>query len=173
MERLDDGQLDTQLQLEKYEQDRQQQEAEGKTTPITISDEERPTEERPTHTEEPRQARPEDEPPVPINEETTVNSEEQLQGNVGTEEDVAATQPVETGESDTGNGQEPGTEEEQREPEGSREEEPVQQEQTRVDEPEQQPPRPEADREAGTEQQTGEAPLDSFEQSLLDILDEE
>ena len=43
VERLDDGQLETQLQLEKYEQDHQQQEAEGKTTPITISDEERPT----------------------------------------------------------------------------------------------------------------------------------
>ena len=47
VERLDDGQLETQLQLEKYEQDRQQQEAEGKTTPITISDEERPTKEQP------------------------------------------------------------------------------------------------------------------------------
>ena len=65
---------------------------------------------------------------------------------------MAATQPVETGESDTGNGQEPGTEEEELEPEGSKEEEPVQQEQTRVDEPEQQPPRPEAEKEAGTEQ---------------------
>ena len=41
VERLDDGQLETQLELEKYEQDRQQQEAEGKTTPITISDKER------------------------------------------------------------------------------------------------------------------------------------
>ena len=55
MERLDDGQLDTHLQLEKYEHDRQQQEAEGKTTPITISDEEGPAEERPTDTAEPRQ----------------------------------------------------------------------------------------------------------------------
>ena len=42
VERLDDGQPETQMELEKYEQ-RQQQEAEGKTTPITISDEERPT----------------------------------------------------------------------------------------------------------------------------------
>ena len=165
---MDDGQLDTHLQLEKYEHDRQQQEAEGKTTPITISDEERPTD-----TEEPRQARIEDEPPVPINEETTVILEEQLQGNVGTAEDVTATQPVDTGESDTGNGQELGTEEEQWELEGRGEEEHVQQEKTRVDEPEQQPPRPETEREAGTEQQTGEAPLDSFEQSQLDILDEE
>ena len=53
---------------------------------------------------------------------------------------MAATQPVDTGESDTGNGQEPGTEVEQREPEGSGEEETVQQKQTRVEEPEQQPP---------------------------------
>ena len=173
VERLDDGQLETQLQLEKYEQDRQQQEAEGRTTPITISDEERPAKEQPTDTEEPRQARPEEEPPVQINEETTALTEEQLQENVGTEEEVAATQPVETGESDTGNGPEPGMEEEQREPEGSGEEAPVQREQTRVDEPEQQPLQPETERETGTEQQTGEAPLDSFEQSLLDILDEE
>ena len=42
VERLDDGQLEAQLELEKYEQDRQQQEAEGKTTPITLSDKERP-----------------------------------------------------------------------------------------------------------------------------------
>ena len=76
VERLDDGQLDKHLQLEKYEQDRQQQEAEGKTTPITISDEERPAEERPTDTEEPRKARPGDEPPVPTNEETIAISEE-------------------------------------------------------------------------------------------------
>ena len=86
---------------------------------------------------------------------------------------MAATQPVETGENDTGNGQEPGTEEEQREPEGSGEEEPVQQEQTRVDEPEQQPPRPAIDKEAGTKHQTNKAPLDPFEKSPLDILDEE
>ena len=79
---------------------------------------------------------------------------------------MTATQPVDTNERDTGDGQEPGTEEEQREPEGSREEEPVKQEQTRVDEPEQQPPRPEADKEAAIEQQTNEAPLDPFKQSL-------
>ena len=100
-------------------------------------------------------------------------SEEQLQGNVGTTQDVVATELVDTGESDTGSGQEPGTEEGQRELEGSGEEDPVEQEQTRVDEPEQQPPRPEADREACIEQQTDMAPLDSFEKSLLDILDEE
>ena len=78
--------------------------------------------------EEPQQARPEDEPPVPTNEETTAVLEGQLQREVGITEDVAATQPVDTGESDTGNGQEPRTEKEQREPEGSGEEEPVQQE---------------------------------------------
>ena len=47
------AQLQTQLQLEKYEQDRQQQEAEGRTTPITISDEVRPTGETTKDTEEP------------------------------------------------------------------------------------------------------------------------
>ena len=173
METLDDGQLDTQLQLEKYEQDRQQQEAERRTTPITISDEERLAGETTKETEEPRQARPEEEPPVATNEETTAISDEQLPREAETIEDVVVTQPVDTNERDTGDGQEPGTEEEQREPEGSREEEPVKQEQTRMDEPEQQSPRPEADREAGTEQQTSEAPLDPFDQSLLDILDEE
>ena len=98
VERLDDGQLETQLQLEKYEQDRQQQEAEGKVTPITISDEEQPAEEQPTDTEQPRQARPEDEPPVQINEETIALTEEQLQANDGTKEEVAANRPVDTGE---------------------------------------------------------------------------
>ena len=173
VERLDDGQLDIQLQLEKYEEDRQQQEAEGRTTPITISDEERPAGETTKDTEEPRQARPEDEPPVGTNEETTAISEEQLHREAGTTKDVATNQPVDTGESDTNDGQDPGTEEEQRELEGSREEEPLQQGQTRVDELKQQPSRPEADKEKGTEQQTSKAPLDPFEQSLLDILDEE
>ena len=86
---------------------------------------------------------------------------------------MAATQPVETGESETGNGKEPGTKEEKRKPEGSGEKALVQQEQSRIDEPEQQPPQPETERETGTEQQIGEAPLEPFEQSLLDILDEE
>ena len=62
--------------------------------PITISDEERPAEEQPTHTEQPRQARPKDDPLVQINEETNV---EQLQANAGTEEEVTANRPVETG----------------------------------------------------------------------------
>ena len=60
VERLDDGQLETQLELEKYEQDRQQQEAEGKTTPITISDEEQPVGAQPTNTKQPRQEGPEE-----------------------------------------------------------------------------------------------------------------
>ena len=99
--------------------------------------------------------------------------EEQLQENVGTEEEVATTQPVETGESDTGKGPDPGTEEEQKGLEGIGEQASVQQEQIRVEEPEQQPPQPETERETSMEQQTGEPPLDPFEQSLLDILDEE
>ena len=78
VEILDDGQLETQLELEKYEQDRQTQEVEGKTTPITISDEERPAEEQPTNTEEPRQEKPEEESPVQINEEIIALTEEQL-----------------------------------------------------------------------------------------------
>ena len=85
----------------------------------------------------------------------------------------AVQQLVVTGESDTGDGKEPEAEEEQREPKGCGEEEPVQQEQTRVDEPEQQPPRPAIDKEAGTKHQTNKAPLDPFEKSPLDILDEE
>ena len=63
--------------------------------------------------------------------------------------------------------------EEQHEPEVSKAGEPVQQEQTRVEEPEHQPLQPEADKAAGTGQQSNGAPLDSFEQSLLDILDKE
>ena len=77
-----------------------------------------------------------------VGQGTTATSVEQLQGNVGTEEDVAATQPVETGESDTSNEKEPGTEEDQREPEGSGEEAPMLQEQIGLDELEQQPLRP-------------------------------
>ena len=139
MERLDDGQLNTHLPLKKNEQDRQQQEVEGKTTPITISDEERPTEEQPTDTEQPRQSRPEDDPPVQINEETTALTKEQLQANAGMEEEVAANQLVETGESDTGNRSMPGMEDEQSESGRSGEEAPVQQERAKADEPEQQP----------------------------------
>ena len=61
-------------------------------------------------------------------------SKEQLSRDVGIAAYVATNQPVDTGETDTGDGQEPEIEEEQREPEGRREEEPVQPEHTRVDE---------------------------------------
>ena len=102
--------------------------------------------------------------------------EEQLQVNTGAEEEIAANRPVETGESDTGNRSEPEMEEKQDEPGRRREEEPVQQEQAKADHPEQQPIQPEDGRETGPEQQTGGAPLaplDAFEQSLLDILEDE
>ena len=49
----------------------------------------------------------------------------------------------------------------------------MQQEQAKADEPEQQQIQPEVGRETGKEQETGEAPLDTFEQSLLNILEEE
>ena len=114
VEKLDDGQLATQLELERYEQDRLRQEAEGKTTPITISEGERPAEAQPTDNE-PRQGLPEEE--LPVQEEqvqTDVGEEEELrQENTGSEEEVAPNRPVETGESDTGNRTEPGKEEEQ------------------------------------------------------------
>ena len=97
--------------------------------------------------------------------------EEPLQFNVGVEEEVAANRPVETEESDTGNITEPGIEEEQDEPGRSGEEAPVQRNQ---EEPEQQPIQPEISGEAGREQETEEeAPLDTFEQTLLDILEED
>ena len=133
VEVLDDGQLDAQLQLEKYERERQQQEAEGRTTPITISDEEQPAGETTRDTEEPRQEIPNDEPPVTTNAKTTLVSGEQPPRDVGvtTTADVAADHPV-----DTGDVKDPETEEEQQEPEGSREGEPVQQGQTRVEETE-------------------------------------
>ena len=104
------------MQLEKYEQDRQQQEAEGKTTPITISDEERSAGAEATNTEQPQQEGPEEEPPVQINQETTLLTKEQLEANAGAEEELAANRPVETGESDTGNRSEPEMEEKQEEP---------------------------------------------------------
>ena len=98
-------------------------------------------------------------------------AEEQLQATAETEEEIAANRPVETGESDTGNGLEPGMEDEQREPGRSGEEAPVQQERARADELGQQPIQLAIERETGTEQQIRGAPLDAFEQSLLDILE--
>ena len=53
VEWLDDDQLDTQLQLEKYERECQQQEVVERTTPITISDEEHPAEGATKDTDEP------------------------------------------------------------------------------------------------------------------------
>ena len=99
--------------------------------------------------------------------------EEPLQENAGAEEEVATNRPVETGKSDTSNITEPRIEEEQDEPGRGGEEAPVQQNQLEAKEPEQQPIQPEIGREKGKEQETGEAPLDTFEQSLLDILEEE
>ena len=99
-----------------------------------------------------------------------------MQVNAGAKEELAANRPFETSESDTGNRSEPEMEEKQDEPGRSGEEAPVQQEQAKADEPEQQPIQPEEGRETGPEQQTGGAPLtplDTFEQSLLDILEEE
>ena len=91
--------------------------------------------------------------------------------NTGAEEEVAANRPVETGESDTGNGTGPRIEEEQDEPGRGGEEVPVQQNQ---EEPEQQPIQLEVGGEAGKGRETeGEAPLDIFEQTLLDILEED
>ena len=91
--------------------------------------------------------------------------------NTGAEEEVAANRPVETKESDTGIRTEPGIEEEQDEPGRGGEEAPVQQNQ---EEPEQQPIQPKVGGEAGKEWETEEeAPLDTFEQTLLDILEEE
>ena len=134
VERLDDGQLATQLELEKYEQDRLRQEAEKKTTPITISEEERPPEAEPTDTEQPRQGIPEEELPVQENQEEQLQTddweEEELgQGNIGSEEEVAPNRPVETGESNNWNRTEPGTEEEHEEPGRSGEEAPAPQNQ--------------------------------------------
>ena len=95
----------------------------------------------------------------------------QEQGNTEAEEEVAPNRPVETGKSDTGNRTEPGIKEEQDEPGRSGEEAPVQQNQ---EEPEQQPIQPEVGGEAGKERGTeGEAPLDTIEQTLLDILEED
>ena len=145
-------------------------------TPITISDEERPVGTQPTNTEQPRQEGPEEEPPVQLNQEeqlqTNVDTEEEpLQVNAGVEEEVTADRPVETGESDIGNRTEPGMEEEQDESGRGGEEVPVQQNQ---DEPGQQPIQPEFEGEACKEWETeGEAPLDTFEKSFLDILEED
>ena len=96
VEMLDDGLLDAQLQLEKYERERQQQEDEGRTTSITISDEEQPARERQTIVD--------DEPLVTTNAETTAFSEEQPPREVGatTTTDVATGHPIGTANIDIG-----------------------------------------------------------------------
>ena len=109
--------------------------------------------------------------------QTDAGEEEELRPeNTGAEEEGAPNRPVETGESDTGNRTEPGTEGEQEEPGRSGEEAPAPQNQA---EPEQQifteqPTQPEVGDQAGKEQELEEeAPLDTIEQSVLDILEEE
>jgi hypothetical protein len=176
VEKLDDGQLATRLELERYEQDRLRQEAEGTTTPISISEEERPDEAEPIDNEL-RQGLPEEE--LPVQEEqvqTDIGEEEEpRQENTGPEEEVTLNQPVETGESDTGNRTEPEIEEEQDEPERSGEGisvPPV------LKEPEQpvfaeHPIQLEVGGEADKGDAEEEAPLDTFEQNLLDILEED
>ena len=102
--------------------------------------------------------------------------EELRQENTGSEEEVALNRPVEIGESDTGNKTEPGMEAEQEEPGRSGEEAPTPQNQA---EPEQQffteqPIQLEVGDEAGKEREAEEeAPLDTFERSLLNILEED
>ena len=176
VEKLDDGQLATQLELEKYKQDRLRQEAEEKKTPITISEEERPTEAEPTDTEQPRQGIPEEELPVQENQEEQVQTdageeEEQRQENTGSEEEVAPNRPVETGESDSGNKTEPGMEAEQEEPGGA--ERKHRHHITKKNRSNIQS-QPEVGEEAGKERESEEeAPLDTFEQTLLNILEED
>ena len=109
--------------------------------------------------------------------QTDAGEEEELrQENIGSEEEAAPNRPVETGESDTGNRTEPGTEEEQEEPGRSGEEAPAPQNQEESEQQffTEQPVQPEVGDEAGKERVAEEeAPLDTFERSLLDILEED
>jgi hypothetical protein len=158
VERLDDGQLATQLELEGYEKDRLQQEAEGQTTPISISEGERPAEDEPTDNA-PRQELPEEE--LPEQEQADAgDDEERRQGDADSEEEV--TQPVESEESDTGNGTEPEVEQ------GGLDTEetpvlPVQAESEQQD----------AERQGIQSEVGGKTTLDTSERSLLDILKED
>ena len=170
VERLDDGQIATQLELEGYEKDRLRQEAEGQTTPISISEGERPAEDEPTDNE-PRQGLPEEE--LPVQEEQVQadagEDEGMRQGDTGSEEEV--TQPVETGESDTGNG----TEEEQSGPGQNIEETPVPpvQAEPEQQDAERQPIQPEVGGDTSKGVSEGKATLDTSEPSLFDILEED
>ena len=169
VERLDYNQLDTQLQLEKYERECQQQEVVERTTPITISDEEQPEEGATKDTDGPRLMATGEEPRAKTEAETIAEMEEKPLKEAGEtiEATVAAEQPV-----DTGDRRDPDAEAEQQVPEESKAGEPVQQVPTRVEESEQ-PLHPDSDIAAGAEQQQNKVPLDPLEQSLLDILDEE
>ena len=141
----------------------------GRTTPITISDEEQPVEGATKDTDEPRQTAAGVEPTVTTEGETIAVTEEQPpnEDGVTTEVDVAADHPV-----DTSDKQNTEVQVEQQESKKSVAGEPVHQEQMRVEESGQ-PLQPESDKAVGTEQQQNEAPLDPLEQSLLDILDED
>ena len=169
VERLDDGQLATQLELEGYEKDRVRQEAEERTTPISISESERPAEDAPTDNV-PRQELPEEGLPV---------QEEQAQAEVGENEEKSqektesgdeVTQPVETGERDT----ETETEEAQSGSGPNIEETvpPVQAETEQQDE-ERQPIQPEVGGDTSKEGSEGKATLETSEQGLFDILEED
>ena len=121
---------------------------------MTITDEEQPVGETTRDTDEARQTIPDDEPSVTTNVETTAISEQPpREARVTITADVVADHPIDTSDIDTGYKKDPEAKEEQQEPEVSRAGELVQQEQTRVKEPEQQPPQPESDKAAGTEQQ--------------------
>ena len=74
---MDDNQLDAQLQLEKYERECQQQEVVGRTTPITISDEEQLAKGAKKDTDEPRQTAIGVESTVTTEGETIAITEEQ------------------------------------------------------------------------------------------------
>ena len=161
VERLDDGQLETQLELEGYEKDRLRQEAEGHTTPISISEGERPAEEDPTNNS-PRQELPEEE--LPEQEQVDAGDDAEWRQR-STESGEERTQPVETGESDTGNG----TEVEQDRPGQDTEETPVPPVQAESEQ--QDAKRQPIQSEVGDG--TGKTTLETSERSLLDILEED
>ena len=172
VERLDDGQLATQLELEGYEKDRLRQEAEGQTTPISISEGERPAEDVPTDNAS-RQELPEEELPVQ-GEQVQADAgedEEMRQGDTESEEEV--TQPVETRESDTGNETE--TEVEQSGSGQNTEETPVPpvQAESEQQDAERQPIQPEVGGDTSKGVSEGKATLDTSERSLFDILEED
>mgnify|MGYP000341313240 CR=1 FL=1 len=146
VERLDDDQLDTQLQLEKYERECQQQEVVERTTPITISDEEQPEEGATKDTDGPPQTTTGEELTVATEGETIAEMEEKPLKEAGETIKATAEHPV-----DTGDRRDPDAKVEQQAPEESGARELVQQEPTRVEEPEQ-PLQPDLDTTVGVEQ---------------------